>query len=343
MKEKVIIYPITDRSLFLVDYLKDKYEIIPVEADGSGYSSKDLGYISGMCPIGVKVRNDIEHLIVCSGILILTNDFLKIRKYEELYKRILHRKSEKLNVLMSHELREKLEAIEKRAVLYKKPVFKRIETPIIAVGGIVDDYVNAEIVINLYERLSEIYSVEAIIKESEAELIGIKSWDSLIYDTGYGEKEKILHINNTIDEVQEKKAPDVIILQIPGGMMRINEERDNDFGIFYYYVSQAVNIDFFVCTVPYEFIDNSVLRKINDDIVGKYNINMDVINVSNKIIDWDTEDFKEELSFCYRDAMTMETKYMENSACIVNVKRSLKEYDRIMEEINIKLEGNFYE
>ena len=54
MKEKVIIYPITDRSLFLVDYLKDKYEIIPVEADGSGYSSKDLGYISGMCPIGVK-------------------------------------------------------------------------------------------------------------------------------------------------------------------------------------------------------------------------------------------------------------------------------------------------
>ncbi len=310
MKEKVIIYPITDRSLFLVDYLKDKYEIIPVEADGSGYSSKDLGYISGMCPIGVKVRNDIEHLIVCSGILILTNDFLKIRKYEELYKRILHRKSEKLNVLMSHELREKLEAIEKRAVLYKKPVFKRIETPIIAVGGIVDDYVNAEIVINLYERLSEIYSVEAI---------------------------------NTIDEVQEKKAPDVIILQIPGGMMRINEERDNDFGIFYYYVSQAVNIDFFVCTVPYEFIDNSVLRKINDDIVGKYNINMDVINVSNKIIDWDTEDFKEELSFCYRDAMTMETKYMENSACIVNVKRSLKEYDRIMEEINIKLEGNFYE
>ena len=58
MKEKVIIYPITDRSLFLVDYLKDKYEIIPVEADGSGYSSKDLGYISGMCPIGVKVRND---------------------------------------------------------------------------------------------------------------------------------------------------------------------------------------------------------------------------------------------------------------------------------------------
>ena len=340
MKNKAIIYPITDRTIFLVDFLKYKYNVIPVEASGSGYCGKDLGYITGKSPVGIKVRNDLDNLISHSESLIITNDFSNIKNHLDLYKQILKKKNKSLNIVMSHELSKILEPIEKTEVLFEKSYYKRIETPIIAVGGFIDDYVNTEIVINLYMRLREEYSVAAVIKESEAEIIGLDYWNPIIYDVHKSENEKILYFNNKIHDLEEKKTPDIIIIQIPGGLMRINEKWNNDFGIYYYFISQAMGIDFFICSVLNEFNNNLLLQKVNDNIAGKYNINLDIINISNKIVDWDTEDYKNELSFCYQDIRMMDNNFPKNDFCFVNVKRNEKDYDKILAKLKNMLEEN---
>ena len=340
MKKNIIIYPITARTVFLVRYLAEKYNVIPVEASGSGYKGKDVGYINGQFPLGIKVRGNIEESILCPGILFITNDFIKIRNYNGLYNKILQEKSSELEIVMSDELNENMGIEKKDNLLHWAKHLKKIESPIIAVGGIVDDFVNTEIAINLYRYLSKKYTVEVILGESEAACLGMNYWDKTVYTELPSEVEKIKYFNYLISEIEEKKAPEIMIIQIPGGMIRLSDKWLNDCGIFYYYISQAVNVDFFICTVPHEFLDSELLKKISDDICGKYNFKIDVVNISNKILDWNTEESKEELDFCYGDIGGMKIKNEQNGICIIDVKSNMGDYDVILKRIEEKLGEN---
>ncbi|NFL55795.1 TIGR04066 family peptide maturation system protein [Clostridium botulinum] len=366
-KEKALIYPY-DRefSTIIRHQSMCDYEIVGVVApNGWGLSEKDASYVDGGQALNIIVNNNFESMLNNCDTLILSNSALKLDFKKSIYPKVVQaaEKNKKIISTAKFDIKE-IEMIEE-VCKYKGNIFiqyplnknyeicsyvdkleiQEIKTPVIFVMGVGENAHKFEIQLSVRENLFNMgYKVSQVGSRDYCEMFNFHSFPKFMYSNMYSETEKIKLFNNFIKNIENQENPDVIIIGIPGTIMRINNKATYDFGVLAFEVSQAVKPDTSVLSVLYENYLPSFFEKIAQEVKYKFACDISCFNYVNSMIDWNYFEINTEAKYIdvTLDLVNNKINELNNSIPIFNIMNE-NEGLKITEHLIDKLACEEYE
>ncbi len=302
MKSKnYLFYPYTDKSYgFVRGLISSDIKFDVISPKGLGFVGKDIAYAVNSKEVGkiVKSYNDInfkdyDSIILSSHInKFMKNELLKIIKSsrnnnldiinyccDKEYKELFHKNF--IPIDKDYEegklIKRTVDTIDK----FKLP-FYNPQKLIIFVGGIIDTIDNFYISLQMKLGLEKIgYKVEMITNELDGQFFQCLNYPDEFMDNGTDPIMQIFGLNRFIQAIESKINPDILIVQIPEGMIAYSKYYNNTFGIYTFMIGQSIRPDYFLLNISPEDINEKYLNKLNEYfkvIVGK---EVDVFNVIN--------------------------------------------------------------
>ncbi len=117
--------------------------------------------------------------------------------------------------------------------------------------------------------------------------MGFHSFPNFMYENNINEISKIILFNALVAQIEKDEKPDIIIVGIPGGIMKLNDTITNKFGIFAYEVSQAINPDLVIFSTIYQNFKPEYFKMVNNLLKFRLGYEADYFNISISQFDWD--------------------------------------------------------
>lgn len=307
-REKVIIYPFDIEFCPIVRHKEflGKYDIVSVVSpNGWGLTDEDVGHIDGGKLVGIKVSNNFEQEIKLCDTVIISDSYNKIDFDKIIYPKIVKAAESGKNVVCTINLDDKnlklvKDLCEKKGVYFKYypkatniksnnyiGKLARIETPIVFVAGMGEKTNKFEIQLSLRRHLNKMgYKVSSIGTRNYCELLGFHSFPRFMQSLLISESDKVILFNKFIKNIEYKENPDVIVIGMPGGIMKFNNLFNNGFGILAYQISQAVKPDAVVFSMLYEDYLPKYFDMISTKIKYRFGFEIDCFNMSNTKFNW---------------------------------------------------------
>ncbi len=328
--KNAIIYPYNATLLPMIRHLEEfqnEYQISQVVSfPGSGLTGKDAGYVCNQPHVGVEVKDSLDMQTSWSTLL-LDGTYLKkegvgselIEDAVHNHKEILCFESDELNIpawrkelyrrfslsVVKGEVGE--DEIEEVGVVHENPI------PVILVGGLVEQADSLELVCLLTTILRQKgLKVEVITDKPMYRLLGFHDVSTL-FSGRYSSLEIIERINKYTYVLQQKFAPDVIVVHAFDGMLRYSNIVPNGYGIKTYMACQAIPPDYCFCCVPFEMSSPKMIKTLSDDFAYRYGTQITGVHVSNMIIDSMQAIQDRKLTFSYVDMKFMWDYMVENA------------------------------
>ena len=305
MRKKIAIYPFYPRLLpYIKSYekLQDKYEITEVYVpNGLGLNDRDLSYVCNHPPIGVK-GNLIENIQKSNAnVLALiddlgedfdNNDFddianlalqydIDVKYYAKSLDSISNRMWE-----LSKEHKDNMKIIiEEHKHNELGETKSPLQTPVILVGGLIDEPDVLEVLLQVYLNLSELGLKASVFTKTPFSLGTNFHSINTLFNTKSDEKTKISDLKQTIKEIEHLEQPDILLIEAPDPIMEYNEFAHNGYGIRTYMLSLAVIPDSMVCIIPTELCINEYVEMVRNFVEEKYSTYLDGVHASNTVID----------------------------------------------------------
>jgi len=130
------------------------------------------------------------------------------------------------------------------------------------------------------------YKAILISSCKESIVFGNESIPDFMFQSKYGENEKVLALNQFIRHLEMKHQPEVIIVGVPGAAMPYDHRYSSDFGIIAYEVSESVKPDFTILSSPCMPYDTGYFEGIEKSINGRLGIVVDVHSLSPYALDF---------------------------------------------------------
>lgn len=248
----IACFPLSHDMLTMLQYkeLMVDYEIVAINSFKEDIFIKKLELKYPEC----KISSDIyEVLEESDGLLLLDNkEEYKWNKYQEILKmaQTLNKKvlmSEELCAKMEVGTRENVELLQTKLPHKEKTKneeLKSIEAPVIAVAGMGENCSKFESCLLVLKVLKERgYSVTFLSSNSLAMLFGGYTYPTYLYSESLSLEQKIWYLNQDISEYVEKNETDVILIELPGGIMPLGENAKNHFSECAIAVANAIKID----------------------------------------------------------------------------------------------------
>ena len=214
---------------------------------------------------------------------------------------------------------------------------KRIDGIIIGVGKLLEGLDSSTTLYSLYNVLKEYdYSVAMVGCSPDCYLMDGYEYPLHIFDMAEKNSNKVLLINDYINQIQKKQCADIIIVQFPGSLMKYSNELYGDFGVDSFILSKALSVDYFVTNVPVDGIDKNGFDGISDAVKNQYLFDIDSICVDSKLMDYShsVESGKMEYDFADNDSVEdyvrYTEEYMDNK--IIIAKNNQGDYRRIVDD-----------
>jgi len=311
--KNVAIYPFSAESIPVVNYLNKlnpTYKIsVLISPSGLGLVGKDASVADNREPMGIIVQGNINNVLDQFDVLLITDGNETDDMHKHSYEYMLLAIENKKDIICAMTLsQEKLDAIilkSKQAgvdfnyckgTLETSAYFQSIQsqsralytpsTPIIFVGGLIEDANNYVLLSMATKFKNQGYKVSAVCEKSDCKLYNFHIQPAFLKSKEYSEVEKITKYNQLINCIEELDNPDVILIQIPGGMMKYNNILTNDFGVYAYLISQAIQPDYFICCTMYGSFPSEFSSKISEDFSYKFGFEINCIHMSNKMLDY---------------------------------------------------------
>lgn len=160
-----------------------------------------------------------------------------------------------------------------------------IDSVVIGIGRLVGEVDVGNAIFEVESELSKKgYKVSAISHNCNGMILKHHPFPENLFDEGLSNDDKVYCFANYIHEIEMCNRPDVIIVEIPYGMIKISNSQTNQFGINAYIISQAIDFDYFILVSP--IMDGAeVYDKIKECFVGRYGVNLLSVVIRNKVID----------------------------------------------------------
>lgn len=310
MNEKLLIYPY-DRHFtpILRHNCLDKYQIsVLVSPNGWGGAGMDVSTYEYSSPLGLNVTSDFESaLLMCDAVLFTQSDhFVNFDKliYPKILKSINAGKNIICTITLEGDIFNKIkEECNKKNVdfIYYNSLsnesidyidsekIHKVNIPIIFVFGMGEQTNKFEIQLALRNYFkNKGYKVSQIGSRTYCELLGFHSIPGFMFSTKVKENEKIILFNRFIKYIELMESPDLILIGIPGGIMPLNHDFTNNFGIFAYEISQATKPDASIFSMYYDNLNNKILNNFQNLVRYKFGFEIDCFNISNVKFDWNT-------------------------------------------------------
>ena len=302
--KKVALFPFGVNLLPIVKYfdeMQDEYQLTEVIAlPGMGLAGRDVADVCNQPPIEIKVIDKLcfdnsqwKYLILVMEYLPSDYDTKRVIQTALSYGKeiiVMEHSSYSMqewtaNMCASEDAVHllSLESFLPDDFIYR--YYSRIKTPVLLVGGIVEQADVFETVVAVTKSLKEMgLSVAAITNEAAGGIFGFFD----IKDLYFGMRdisENISQINQKLQAIELKYTPDIIVIQAPDAVIRYNNIVPNGFGIYTYALCQAVQPDYFVCCMPYDLINREFVNLLNEDFKQCLGVGIDMIHASNLLID----------------------------------------------------------
>jgi len=161
-----------------------------------------------------------------------------------------------------------------------------LPVPILMVGGLIDKSDTLEIILALQERfLAEGKIVSSIVGSNLGLLVGAYSYQHIFETTTSSEEEKILRLNQLARDIIRVERPELLLVEAPDAIAKYNSIIPNGFGIRTYMTTQALNPDFFVCSIPCDLVFSAFLDSASEGISQKYGFPVLAVHASNALVD----------------------------------------------------------
>ncbi|WP_432664977.1 TIGR04066 family peptide maturation system protein [Wukongibacter baidiensis] len=308
-KKKAIIYPYDCESTYFFRHNGQNKEFNVVGAvapKGWGITGKDVGSIDGSEEeFGISIKNSFDDFYHDFDTVIIIDSHLELDFDQYIYPKIKELiRSKKEVVCLRHLTDDQLNKIKELSSRYITCVSQRnhwlrqhdslesfsimdINTPIIFVTGLSSRTHKFEIQLSLRAELLGLgYSVSQVGTKNHCEFFGFHSYPSFMMSNSISESAKVIMFNRYIKEIEEREKTDAIIIGIPEGIMAINRNFTDGFGISAYLVSQAVKPDVNVFSVSYGQYTDKFFNDIDNLFKYRFGYNVDCINFSNFKLDY---------------------------------------------------------
>lgn len=166
-----------------------------------------------------------------------------------------------------------------------------LNTPVIFVCGTAQNTSKFEIQLALREQLlARGFRISQIGSRNYCGILGFHSWPFFMMDRSYSENEKIVLINHYIKYIELNENPDLIVIGVPGGIISLDKNATNEFGMTATELSQALIPDYAILCSLYEDCKEIYFHKVSEGVKNRFDFEIDVNNWGN--IKADLQEFK---------------------------------------------------
>jgi len=305
--------------------LLKNYEIVEVVSPrGWGFTGKDVAFVDGGYMTGMMVKDDYsKSLEQCDTVIFSCseyylgmendiyskmkeaiqskknivsllnledkhkNELMELGQVNHTYVKFLGSAEEKTNKYLSRRHTLGISELKYNSNSNQYEDIHKIETPVIFVMGVTERTCKFEIQLAIREKLEKLgYKVGQIGSRSYCELLEFNSFPNFMYNNSISEVDKIIMFNRYIKEIETDQNPDILIIGIPGGIMKVSNEYTNKFGIYAYEISQAVEPDYVIMSTFYDNFEPEYYEKINLSTKHRFGYEIDCFNMANVKLDW---------------------------------------------------------
>ncbi|WP_143316279.1 TIGR04066 family peptide maturation system protein [Clostridium sp. HBUAS56017] len=319
MKKKVLIYPFSNKFFPVMKELinkTDEYEIMSVVTPKTWFLVKennDVSEINNSNYLGIAISNNfIEEIEKCDTVIIadcnnekiMYSDIVsKIRTSIKFNKNVIccfkledkdilqiNELSKKSNVKFEYlnEVDKSLEGIE-TLEQDKVDIYSRIykpDSPVVFIGKLIDELESTFSLVSISENYKkEGYNVVTISLNSNCRMLGYLAFPNFIFELNISVEKKIFLFNYYIQEIEKRYRPDLIVVQLPGGMMKYSDIITNGFGVYPYLISQALSSDYFVLVTPFSEMEEEFYESLSECFWHRFGFKINVINMLNTTLD----------------------------------------------------------
>ena len=329
-RKRALIYPYDSESGILLRFNhlnKDFNSVGVVSPRGWGLVGKDAGTADGGGEIGLRVAKDFEEYNDKDYDAVVLVDSFKELDFEKIVYPKLERLVSKgkdiisLTRIGSYHLKLLEDLCNSNNVSFqsfvddKKPNMPQftnildIDVPVIFVLGLGDRTQKFNIQLSLWEGLKRLgYNVSQIGSKSYGSIFGFHSFPNFMLSDDISEQNKVILFNRMVKRIEINEKPDVIIIGVPGGIMAINKDIAQGFGIIPYMISQAVKADASILSIYYEEYSEDFFKEI--ELLAKYRFRatIDCFNLSNIKIDYAEVEQSKQMSYLMVDKAFIDDK-----------------------------------
>lgn len=302
--KKIDIFPFNS---FLLPYirhyneLQDEYIIENVYThDKNQMVGKDLSYSCNGEYVGINAKSISDICKSSSDLLVVINENKHIGQ-DYMYKIFKKAIENDIKVLFYInktddiddcilELKERFNG--KFDILYQKNLPNRLlndkislQTPVILVGGLIDEPDVTELLLRLYIKFTEMNINTAVVTKSLFNFNMNFHNINEIFRQNETENNKIKAIRDSVKTIEIIEQPDLILIEAPDPLIEYNEYIGNGYGIKTYMLSKAVLPDSIVGVVPFELSTAKYVEYLYNYLLQKYDAPLNGTHISNTIID----------------------------------------------------------
>lgn len=302
-KKKAVLFPyVTSQAFPFVRYcnaLSEEFELYQVVSpQGIIPAGKDAAYLNNREEIGVSVSNEVD----CEGA-----DMLLVPELPDEYpclEEVLQTMEQFLasgkEVRCYHPFAgEQLERLQKAGYTEAVPPavtkpeidirVRRVftpEIPVIFVGGLSGEYDQQEVLLRLSAQLREQgHRIAVFAGNDMLAMLKCHSYSPILrsnVDNGL----KVLALNEMLRKVCKEEHPELILMELPGGVIRFNDVLNGGFGVDTFLLSQAVLPDYFIACAAYGTYNGAYFKEVSAYCENHFGFPINQIHVSNKLLNY---------------------------------------------------------
>lgn len=163
-------------------------------------------------------------------------------------------------------------------------MFQGIYTPqakVVFVAGLIQDIDQKRICLSFAQQIQmHGYHVSILGCNSFFPFLGFHDIETLFDDS----VDTIRRLSSLIYKIDTVEKPDVILIEVPGEIMKFNNILCGDFGVSLFKVSQAVSADGMICCFPYGKYNDDFCNTINEYLQKKFDCTADCFHISNRML-----------------------------------------------------------
>lgn len=156
-------------------------------------------------------------------------------------------------------------------------VMRPCETPMIYIGDICEGLRTKEFTVQISNALREKgYRVCTVLDDPCAALAGCFPTPDIMYEMNY-EADKIFRFHQYIQLLDRNHTPDLFVIQVPGSIYPLCQDRFSDFAMKCFYYSHAFCPDVFFCLMPANLCEKDMIAQIHEDSKVRYGYGIDAV------------------------------------------------------------------
>lgn len=292
MNTKIVVFPYNAFAYPIVNYLlKCGYSVYPLSLSGTGLINKDVSLSINSQTIGVNVYDYSTFTFSSDMDVYLVNSPIESPMHEKsieflemianlnnirIFKNSMLILEEYPSIKNIHNFTQNYDYLK-----HNERNFYNVNIPVVFVSGIIDTIDNSVISLSLIKELRcKGMNAQLISNDCNSEFAFTYLFPREFMNNGLSIESRISILNDFIRFICETNKPDILLMQIPKGLLRYDDSFYNSFGAYTFMISEAVTCDYFICSFPYELCNIAYFDLINDYVNRKLNTNISSIHMS---------------------------------------------------------------